>query len=150
MGLNEWSDLDLEGMVFRIALDFDGTLADHEYPRIGKTAPGAVEWVKKWKAAGALIILWTMRSGDFLVDAVNWCHDRDIKLDSINAGIGDRSWTDSDKAYANVYVDDAAFGCPLIENNKTGGRPMVDWSIVGPGVLKMIQEHEARRVSNGS
>ena len=45
-----------------IAIDFDGTIVDHRFPEIGKPVPGAFEWMKKFKEAGAKLILWTMRS----------------------------------------------------------------------------------------
>ncbi len=63
-----------------------------------------------------------------------------MKFDSVNEGIGDREWTDSPKAYANVYVDDAACGCPLVDSKEMGARPMVDWDVVGPAVLRRIEQ----------
>jgi hypothetical protein len=124
----------------RIAIDFDGTIVTHDYPGIGSPVPGAIEWLKKWKEAGATLILWTMRSdsaGPVLTDAVNWLAEQGIVLDGVNAGPGDRGWTTSPKAYANVYVDDAAYGCPLVHD--VHARPYVDWALVGPGVLGLIQ-----------
>lgn len=133
----------------RIAVDFDGTLVEHEYPDIGKTVPGAFKWLRKWKEAGAQLILWTMRadsekSGPVLADAVAFCRRRGVEFDGVNEGIGDREWTDSPKAYANIYVDDAAFGCPLVESKKMGRRPMVDWSKVGPEVMAKLEAVAAK------
>lgn len=126
-----------------IAVDFDGTIAEHEFPGIGPPVPGAFEWLKKWKQAGAVLILWTMRSdhpmsGTILSDAVNFCREHGVEFDGINEGPGDREWTTSPKAHAKVYVDDAAFGCPLIESARMGARKMVDWSIVGPAIMQML------------
>jgi hypothetical protein len=133
-------------MTVRIAIDFDGTIADHEYPEIGRPVPGAFEWLKRFKAAGATLILWTMRSdgqthGDTLTQAVEFCRANGIEFDFVNETI--QAWTTSRKAYANVYIDDAAYGCPLKENPRAGGRAFVDWSIVGPGVMAMIETRRA-------
>lgn len=126
----------------KIAIDFDGTIVEHMFPEVGAPVPGAISWMKKWKEAGAKLILWTMRSDGpgedrrVLTEAVKYCEENGIVFDAINEGIGDRSWTNSQKAHAHVYVDDAAFGCPLIH---TSHRPMVNWGVVGPQVMKMIE-----------
>ncbi len=49
-------------MSLYIAVDFDGTIVDHQFPEIGKAVPGAFDWLKRFKEAGATLILWTMRS----------------------------------------------------------------------------------------
>ena len=131
-----------------IAIDFDGTIVDHRFPDIGRPAPEAIKWIKRFRDAGATLILWTMRSdnqssGNVLTEAVNFCKTNGIKFDFVNEHPQD--WTTSPKAYAHVYIDDAAFGCPLIENPRSGGRPMVDWSIVGPKVMEMINEQRKNK-----
>jgi hypothetical protein len=130
---------------FRVAVDFDGTIVEHRFPEVGKPVPGALEWLHKWQDAGATLILWTMRSpaqnnyGDCLEPAVAYCEEHGIHFDGVNEGPDDRSWTTSPKVYAHVYVDDAAFGCPLTFPDN-GDRPHVDWDIVGPAVLEMIKD----------
>lgn len=128
-----------------IAIDFDGTIVEHEFPEIGKECPGAFEWMKKWQEAGAKLILWTMRSdgqnsGDVLTQTVEFCKQNGVEFYGVNSNPS-QSWSTSPKAYAKLYIDDAGFGCPLIESKKSGNRPMVDWSIVGPSVLRLIQLH---------
>lgn len=128
-----------------IGVDFDGTIVDHVYPDIGAPVPGAIHWMKEWLKAGAKIILWTMRSdterhGPTLTAAVKFCEDNGIKFYGINENPTQKSWTTSNKQHCNLYVDDAAFGCPLRENPRLGGRPYVDWDVVGPGVLKIIKD----------
>jgi len=125
-----------------IAIDFDGTIFEHEYPEIGPEVPGAFEWMRKLQKAGAELILWTMRcdgpsDGDVLTRAVEACRERGIEFYGVNKNPR-QGWSNSPKAYANVYVDDAAFGCPLIQNRKPAGRPYVDWSKVGPALAEMI------------
>ncbi len=126
---------------YYIAIDFDGTIAEHEFPEIGKPVPGAFEWMKRFQDFGAKLILWTMRSdgqqsGPVLTQAVEFCRQHGIEFEHINENPQD--WTTSPKAYAHIYVDDAACGCPLRGNPKLGSRPFVDWAIVGPLVAKRI------------
>lgn len=133
-----------------IAIDFDGTIAEHEFPDIGAPVPGAFEWMRRWQEAGAKLLLWTMRSdgrtgtgrenGPVLTQAVEFCRANGIEFWGVNGNPSQGSWTSSPKAYANLYVDDAAYGCPLRESRKSGNRPMVDWDAVGPAVLEMIQK----------
>lgn len=110
-----------------IAVDFDGTCVSHEYPEVGKDI-GAQEVLKRIVDGGGLLILWTMRSGQELQDAVDWFKLNDIPLHGIQRNPDQDSWSDSPKAYAKVYIDDAALGCPLIKED--GHRPYVDWESV--------------------
>lgn len=131
-----------------IAVDFDGTVVDHRFPDVGKDVPGAAKWLRQFVQSGAKIILWTMRSDgreagqDVLHDAIAWFSKHDIPLFGVNENPEQWEWTQSPKAYAHLYVDDAAFGCPLKENPRLGGRPYVDWDIVGPVVMRMIKDGE--------
>ena len=110
-----------------IAIDFDGTIVEHKYPMIGKAAPLAIETITKWQEEEHDIILYTMRSGQELKEAVAYIFDAGIGLYGINTNPTQKKWTDSPKAYANIYIDDAACGCPLMSGIE-GNRPMVDWS----------------------
>jgi hypothetical protein len=118
-----------------IAVDFDGTVVKHEYPEIGEDVPGAVNALQALNKAGYKIILWTMRSGEYLDDAVRWFEDRGIELYAVQENPEQKEWTESPKAFANLYIDDAAFGCPLIR--PFGERPYVDWK---PIVKALIQK----------
>lgn len=110
-----------------IAVDFDGTVVKHEYPEIGEDVPHAVEVLKKLNENGVRIIVWSMRCGKYLEeDAVNWFEKRGIKVWAYNENPEQKSWTESRKCYAQVYVDDAALGCPLVFPSD-GARPYVDW-----------------------
>lgn len=122
----------------KIGIDFDGTIVRHEYPELGIPNPMALEYMRQFKAAGAILILWTMRDGKELADAVAYCEKNGVVFDAVNKGIGDRFWTQSPKAHCNLYIDDAAYGCPLIPSMNDKWRPMVDWDIVGPDVLTML------------
>lgn len=109
-----------------IAVDFDGTVVDHRFPDVGPDVPGAVDALRVLQARGHAIILWTMRSGKHLDDAVAWYKERNIELFGVNTNPQQSSWTSSPKAYAHRYVDDAAAGCPMV---KLDGfhKPCVDW-----------------------
>ena len=117
---------DLSKMV--LGVDFDGTCTTHEYPYIGRDI-GAVPVLKQITNAGGKLILWTMRSGNQLKDAVQWFTDNDIPLYGVQRNPTQDSWTDSPKAYCNLYVDDANLGAPL-KNGNPGERPYIDWEAV--------------------
>lgn len=141
-----------------IAVDFDGTLCEHRFPEIGREVPQAFRYLREFSEQGARLILHTMRSDRpaslsadpgpegvpagrlFLTEAVDWCAERGIFFWSVNSNPEQHTWTSSPKPYAHLYIDDAAFGCPLIY--PPGGhavRPYVDWSVVGPIVLDRLK-----------
>lgn len=119
-----------------ICLDFDGTCVTHEYPDIGIDIPYCFEVLKRLEANGVKIILWTMRSGNTLEDAIDWFKSRGIELWGINENPQQKEsgWSTSPKAYAPIYIDDAALGCPLIYPKNA--RPFVDWK----AIEKLLQE----------
>lgn len=114
-----------------IAIDFDGTVVTHEYPRIGKDI-GAVPVLKQLVADGHKLILNTMRCGKELEEAVQWFKERDIPLFGINENPTQKRWTSSPKVYANIYIDDAAIGVPLVKYNSdlAPHRPYVCWDFM--------------------
>ena len=110
-----------------VCVDFDGTCVTHEYPKIGADVPNAVNVLKRFNENQVKIILWTIRSGEFLQDAVNWFIEREIELWAVNKNPQQRFWSKSPKAYAPVYIDDAALGCPVKFPLDNGNRPFADW-----------------------
>ena len=109
-----------------IAVDFDGTIVSHMYPKIGVDNPNAIRVLKKLIEQGHQLILWTMRSGDKLQEAVDYCASKGITFWGINQNPAQSEWTDSPKAYAPIYIDDAALGCPTLWDESTA-RPIVNW-----------------------
>ena len=116
-----------------IAVDFDGTCVTHDFPKIGKDI-GAVPVLKDLVKKGHKLILWTMRSdreeGNYLTEAVNWFKNNNIPLYGIQENPTQNTWTYSKKCYAQIYIDDAALGCPLIFDKSLSDRPFVNWKIV--------------------
>ena len=113
-----------------IALDFDGTIVKHEYPKIGEPVPHALRVINRLMGLSYVkLILYTLRSCTALTDAVDYCLKGGITFWGINQNPDQRSWSQSPKAYANLYIDDAALGCPLIYPNDNS-RPFVNWTHV--------------------
>jgi hydroxymethylpyrimidine pyrophosphatase-like HAD family hydrolase len=110
-----------------IAVDFDGTCVTHKYPEIGEEI-GAVEVLKKLSEQGHKLILWTMRSEQALEEAAAWFHRNEIPLFGINQNPEQVTWTRSPKVYAHMYIDDAAFGAPLL--TPIEGRPYINWKVL--------------------
>ena len=55
-----------------IAVDFDGTIVEHKYPKIGKEIPFAIATLKHLQQDGHKLILWTVRENDLLDEAVEF------------------------------------------------------------------------------
>jgi hypothetical protein len=112
-----------------IAIDFDGTCVSYEYPSVGKDI-GAQAILKRIVENGGKLILWTMRSGKQLDDAIEWFRANEIPLFGIQANPTQFTWTKSNKCYAKLYIDDAALGAPLKSNSEISNRAFIDWERV--------------------
>lgn len=112
----------MKGLVFGI--DFDGTCVKHSYPEIGQDI-GAIPVLRELVENGHRLMLFTMRSGEELDQAVKWFEDNKLPLYGVNVNPTQHNWTKSPKAYANMYIDDAALGAPLAHTE--GSRPWIDW-----------------------
>ena len=112
-----------------IAVDFDGTCVEHDYPAVGMEVEGAVETLRALQSKGHRLILFTMRSGMKLEAAVKWFKDRKIELWAINKNPEQAEWTESPKVYADIYIDDSALGCPIMFIDGVR-RPEVCWAKV--------------------
>ena len=112
-----------------IAVDFDGTCVEHNYPAIGMEVEGAVDVLRALNKRGHRIILNTMRSGEKLDAAVKWFRDRRVELWAVNRNPEQEEWTSSPKVYADLYIDDSALGCPIMFIDGLR-KPVVKWSKV--------------------
>lgn len=115
------------GKNITVCIDFDGTCVTHEFPKVGDDI-GAQRVLKTMTSKGIKLVLFTMRSGKELEDAVKWFEDNNIPLYGINKNPAQINWTKSPKAYGHIYIDDAALGCPLIKGDHE--RPYVNWAEV--------------------
>ena len=123
-----------------IAIDFDGTCVAHNYPQIGADI-GAVPVLKELVENGHGLILFTMRSGRTLMEAIQWFIDHEIKLYGIQFDPNQCNWTGSNKCYAPLYIDDAAMGAYLRTDTTISHRPFLDWEkarldLVKRGLIK--------------
>lgn len=127
-----------------ICVDIDGTVVKHTSPlSVDRPVPGALDVLRELVDAGHKLIPFTMRSNkggkNYLTEAVDYLEDNGIELFGIQKNPTQWSWTSSPKAYGHIYIDDAALGCPLLQDNKET-RPYVDWvkireMLVEKGVL---------------
>ena len=95
-----------------IAVDFDGTIVDHEYPEIGKTKLFAFETLKALQEQSHQLILWTYRAGKELDEAVEYCKKNGIEFYAVNKNYPEEIYDDSisRKIMADIYIDDKNVG----------------------------------------
>jgi hypothetical protein len=96
----------------KIAVDFDGTIVDHEYPAIGKEKLFAFQTLRELEKLGARLILWTFRTGKELDEAVVYCRKNGIEFYAINKNYPEEIFDDtvSRKIDADIYIDDKNIG----------------------------------------
>ena len=93
----------------KIAIDFDGTIVEHQYPKIGKPILFAFEALKELQKRGHKLILWTYRSGKELDEAVEYCKKNGIDFYSINKSYTEEEFENdkmSRKIDAELFIDD--------------------------------------------
>ncbi len=95
-----------------IAVDFDGTIVDHEYPEIGKPKLFVFETLKALQEKGHQLILWTYRAGKELDEAVDYCRKNGIEFYAVNKNYPEEIYdnTISRKIIADIYIDDRNLG----------------------------------------
>lgn len=114
-----------------IAVDFDGTIVTHEYPNIGKEIPFAVQTLKMLQDDGHKLILWTVREGDLLRDAIQWCREKGLEFYAANKDYPEEEEQNNNhfsrKLKADIWIDDRNIGglpdwgtiYQIIKNKKT-------------------------------
>lgn len=110
-----------------IAVDFDGTIVEHRYPQIGNELPFATSTLRMLAAEQHKLILWTVRRGKLLDDAVEWCRKHGVEFYAVNKNFPEEILDDGNcygKINADIFIDD----CNL------GGIP--DWGVI----YQMIKE----------
>lgn len=106
-----------------IAVDFDGTIVEHRYPEIGEEIPFAIDTLKMLIADRNKVILYTMRNGKLLDEAVRWCSDRGVEFYAINSDVPNDFVSDRDKNFSSKVNADY-----FIDDRNIGGLP--DWTTI--------------------
>ncbi len=113
----------------KIAVDFDGTVVTHRYPQIGEELPFATETLRQLIRDHHQLILWTVREGKLLDEAVEWCRARGVEFWAINRDYpeeeSDKNRHYSRKIKADLFIDDCGIA----------GLP--DWG----DIYRIITEH---------
>ncbi len=98
-----------------IAVDFDGTLCEYAFPKIGEQKQHhkeLLELLVTMRKNGHKLILWTCRGDNeeypCLSEAVHWCRKQGLEFDAINENIkGTKKLSGpSPKVLADYYLDD--------------------------------------------
>jgi len=93
-----------------IAVDFDGTIVEHRYPSIGREKPFAIETLKKLAQEQHRLILWTVRKGKLLQEAVDFCQERGLEFYAVNRNFPEENESDERKLRADLWIDDRNLG----------------------------------------
>ena len=104
-----------------IAVDFDGTIVTHEYPKIGREIPFAIDTLKRIQNDFQVcLVMWTVREGKELQEAVDFCKERGLEFYAINNNYPEEKITDKQprKLKADLFIDD----------RNLGGIP--DWGVI--------------------
>lgn len=104
-----------------IAVDFDGTIVEHKYPEIGKEIPFATATLKMLINDRHHLILWTVRKGRLLDEAVEWCRQRGVEFYAVNKNYPEEEVSAGGgfcKVDADIFIDD----------HNLGGLP--DWGLI--------------------
>ncbi len=96
----------------KIAVDFDGTIVEHRYPRIGEEMLFAFETLRELKKKGHMLILWTFREGEELEAAVEFCRERGLEFWAVNQNFPEETYDSMEnrKVLADIYIDDRNVG----------------------------------------
>ena len=96
-----------------IAVDFDGTIVELRYPKIGEEIPFATETLKILAQERHKLILWTVREGELLEEAIEWCRQRGVFFYSVNKDYPEEEKSHngfSRKLKADLFIDDRNLG----------------------------------------
>ena len=109
-----------------IAVDFDGTIVEEAYPSIGRPIPFAIDVLKKLiEEEHHILILWTVREGRLLEEAVEYCRARGVEFYAINKlHPDDADSLRSRKIAVDMFIDD----------RNVGGLP--DWGLIYQMITK--------------
>jgi hypothetical protein len=121
-----------------IATDFDGTIVTHEYPRIGTEIPFATDTLKMLIEEHHRVILWTVREGHLLDEAVEWCRERGVEFYAINRDYPEEDTEHLAKGFSRKIKADL-----FIDDRNVGGIP--DWGTIYQMVHSGHPHHQLHR-----
>jgi hypothetical protein len=109
------------------AIDFDGTIVEEKFPEIGALKPEAAEFIRHIRQNGDKWILYTMRGGQHLEDAVAFLIANDLIPDAINDNLPEVQAAfaynpNPRKVFANFYIDDHNMGGLRFSEYKIGDK----------------------------
>ncbi len=93
-----------------IAVDFDGTIVTDRYPKIGKPLPFAIQTLQMLQKDGHRLVLWTVRKGKTLEEAVGFCKQQGIEFYSVNQNYEGEEQGAGGKINADIFIDDRNVG----------------------------------------
>jgi 2-hydroxy-3-keto-5-methylthiopentenyl-1-phosphate phosphatase len=125
-----------------IATDFDGTIVTHEYPKIGKEIPFAIETLKMLIKENHRIILWTVREGELLDEALEWCRERGVEFYAVNRDYPEEDVEHLAKGFSRKIKADV-----FIDDRNIGGIP--DWGAIYRMVRSGHPHHQLHEESHG-
>lgn len=105
-----------------IAVDFDGTIVEDRYPSIGRERPFAFETLRRLLAERHKLVLWTVREGRLLDEAVSFCRERGVEFYAVN-----RDYPEEEKGLNNHYSRKLKADL-FIDDRNLGGLP--DWGTI--------------------
>ena len=107
-----------------IAVEFDGTIVEHAYPKIGKERPFATATLRQLLKDGHLLVLWSVREGKLLEEAVEWCKERGIVFYAVNKNADEVGTEAADNPNYSRKLKVQLF----IDDRNLGGVP--DWGVI--------------------
>ncbi|MBS1650435.1 MAG: hydrolase [Bacteroidetes bacterium] len=95
-----------------IAVDFDGTIVEHKYPAIGREMLFAFATLKELNKKGHKLLLWTIRTGKELDEAVEFCKKNGVEFYAVNKNYPEEIIDEkiSRKLNADIFIDDRNVG----------------------------------------
>ena len=106
-----------------IAVDFDGTIVEHKYPQIGEELPFAVDTLKALQQKHHhRLILWSVREGQLLDEAVAWCRERGLEFYAVNRDYPEETTANNPHFSRKLKVD------LFLDDRNLGGLP--DWGTI--------------------
>jgi hypothetical protein len=111
-----------------IAVDFDGTIVEHRYPAIGRELPFATDTLRRLTADGHRLILWTVREGQLLDEALEWCKERGVTFYAVNRDYPEQEFGEGVARKIKVDV--------VIDDRNLGGLP--EWGVIYDMITRRI------------